>query len=166
MSETNSLPPNPSPSQTQATNPEPNPLRGTAGVSINGRRVIFSLTLGALADMAQAFGTRNNFQLFTRLQGEFIETVNERGEKIMAAAGPSMADLPAIVAALSNGAVSPAEARALEFGDFQSVMAGIGQAVAAAFPAPDPKKNGAETMSPTPTETSPSTDTLDSPSLT
>lgn len=159
--------PEPSPnSPSTANEPIASPLRGQAAVNINGRQVIFTLTLGALADLAQAFGTRNNFQLFARLQGDIVETIGENGEKLMGASGPSMSDLPAIVSALSNRAVTMDEARALQFADFQSVMAGIGHAIAAAFPERDEKKSADAIPTATMTAISPSTAISDSPSPT
>lgn len=150
-----------------ATTTTANEFRGEAGVRIGDRDVVFCLTLGALADLAAAFGTRNNFQLFARLQGEIVETIDEKGAKVAAASGPSMSDLPAIICALSNGAVSADEARRIEVGQFQSIMTAIGSAVARAFPAPSEKKSDAdETPTPTQTPTSPSTDISDSPSPT
>lgn len=146
------------------TDHPPNALRGESAVVINGRQVVFCLTLGALADLATAFGTRNNGQLFARLQGEFTEIVNERGEKTVAASGPSMADLPAIVAALSNRSVSMDEARGLAIGEFQKIMTAVARAVVAAFPEPGEKKSAVAALPPITTETSPSTDTPDSPS--
>lgn len=154
----------PSPNPPSTNEPIASPLRGQASVSINGRQVIFTLTLGALADLAQAFGTRNNFQLFARLQGDIVETIGENGEKLMGASGPSMSDLPAIVSALSNRAVTMDEARALQFADFQAVMAGIGHAIAAAFPERDEKKSADATPIPIQTAISPSTAISDSPS--
>lgn len=155
-----------------ATTTTANEFRGEVGVRIGDRDVVFCLTLGALADLAAAFGTRNNFQLFARLQGEIVETPAtdpETGEvkMVATASGPSMSDLPAIICAMSNGAVSADEARRVEVGQFQPIMTAIGSAIARAFPAPSEKKSDAdETPTPTQTPTSPSTDISDSPSPT
>lgn len=86
---------------------------------------------------------------------------------VATASGPSMSDLPAIICAMSNGAVSADEARRVEVGQFQPIMTAIGSAIARAFPAPSEKESDAdETPTPTQTPTSPSTDISDSPSPT
>lgn len=134
---------------------------------IGGRPVVFELTLGALADLAVAFNTRNNAMLFSRLSGPLTELPDGNGGKIVAPIGPSVADLPHIVAALSNGAVSLDEARKIKPAEFDAIMNAIGAASAAAFPE-DAGGNGdaAGTQRETPTATSPSTDISASPSLT
>lgn len=168
MTETQTTP------QATETRP-PNELRGEAGFELNGRQVILKLDMGALADLAVAFGTRNNRKLFERLQGELIDLEDpatgevvkdpKTGKVVQIPAGPSVSDYPSIVTALSGGQVSLAEARALAPDMFVPVTHAIAAAVAAAFPASE-KKSPVETTEATPIPTSPSTDTSASPSLT
>lgn len=115
-----------------------NSFRGEAKVEIGGREVLFCITIGAMADLSEALGVRNNIELFQRLTGAPID----HGDGNMQASGPAMADLPAIVHALSNGEVSVAEARALGLGDLQRVVGGVGRAVALAFPQEREGKKG------------------------
>lgn len=145
-----------------------NPFKGEAEAVIDGKRVIFCLTIGALADLSAAFNTRNNLQLFARLQGELVEYDDpESGKRSMIAAGPSLQDLPAIVAALSGGAVTIDQARQIKPAEFTPLMKAVGQAIIAAFPESGEKKSAdVATTTEIPTPTSPSTDISDSPSLT
>lgn len=123
----------------QATKtPKANAYRGEALAEINGRQVKFCLTIGALADLSEAFGTRNNQALFARLSGEVTEI--EPGKFV--SSGPSMQDLPAIINALTGGEIDLDEARALGLSDMGPVMSAIARASSAAFPEEDPSKKG------------------------
>jgi hypothetical protein len=107
-----------------------NDAAGEVVVEAMGKTAVFALTLRALGQLANAFGARANSEVFARIAGQNAE-------------GPSFADLPAIVEALSGGVFTAEEVEALTPSQLAPINLGIMRAMVAAFP-PEPedaKKN-------------------------
>lgn len=152
-------------SQTQTETPTPtpplkaNPYRGEALVEVNGKQYIFCLNIGALADLAQAFGTANNQSLFERLAGPLVDI----GNGVQMRAGPSVADLPAIIAAISAGAISGAEVRGYGVSQIRELMQAIEKVTLLSQPEDSPEKKSADAAAEASASQSPSTNGGDLP---
>lgn len=122
-----------------------NPLRGDAKVEVGGGAFIFNITIRTLGALATAWGTRNNSELFTRLQGDLVVVGKhpQTGEELKAPGGPNIADLPVIVEALSGGALKAEVVESFGMGDLQRCMQGIANACFRSNPEFDPSKKAA-----------------------
>lgn len=132
----------------------PNSHRGEVGLraTINGepRDLVFALTTGALARLATFFGTSRNSEVFARLLGPVTSVNNadaDNPEPVFQ--GPSFADIPAIICAVSGGGVAIDEAERLMPHEVGPLLEAVAKAAALALEGPvDAKKNDSASLGP------------------